>query len=277
MNIPEYCYDDFLSGANFAKACDFVFAEVIGIEPEKYIFNQNVNVIKPNDLVFCKLDFVSQFFDSIRRVPTQCKLITGQSADPVNATRYSLKSENVTSWHGTNPAHVADSLYTIPLGLANDFCKVTLKVPDIKQVNSRGDRSELIYINHRIHTNVERRAWIYDHFRDCSWVTIEEPATHGQGKDHFGRQLARHKFVLSPAGTGVECHRTWEALYSGTIPVIEREPVYDAFEGLPILLVDSFKDLTEEFLESKYIEMSSTDWNWDMLTCKWWINNIRDL
>ena len=32
--------------------------------------------------------------------------------------------------------------------------------------------------------------------------------------------IARSKFVLSPPGLGMDCYRTWEALYLGSIPIV---------------------------------------------------------
>jgi hypothetical protein len=34
--------------------------------------------------------------------------------------------------------------------------------------------------------------------------------------------MARCRWVLSPPGNGVDCHRTWEALYLGVTPIVLR-------------------------------------------------------
>ena len=40
---------------------------------------------------------------------------------------------------------------------------------------------------------------------------------------------ARAQFVLSPRGNGVDCHRTWDVLAVGAIPVVLRHgPAFDA-------------------------------------------------
>lgn len=49
-------------------------------------------------------------------------------------------------------------------------------------------------------------------------------------------------FVPSPAGNGYDCHRTWEALYLGAIPVILKSE-FCGDSTWPVLLVDDWNDL----------------------------------
>jgi hypothetical protein len=49
-------------------------------------------------------------------------------------------------------------------------------------------------------------------------------------------------FVPSPAGNGLDCHRTWEALYLGCIPVALRSE-YCGDNNWPVMVVDSWDEL----------------------------------
>jgi hypothetical protein len=65
-------------------------------------------------------------------------------------------------------------------------------------------------------------------------------------KQHeFLTSLSTHPLVISPAGHGVQCHRTWEALYAGAVPVLlsEDSPVDRLYDGLPVALLSSWEDL----------------------------------
>ena len=43
----------------------------------------------------------------------------------------------------------------------------------------------------------------------------------GEADLHAYRQLLlRSKYVLSPPGNGPDCHRTWESIYLGAIPIV---------------------------------------------------------
>jgi hypothetical protein len=72
------------------------------------------------------------------------------------------------------------------------------------------------------------------------------------------RKIARrYRFVASPPGNGVDCHRTWEALYLRSVPIVLRSSLTEAFErlGLPLWLVDSYDELnglTEGHLDDRY-------------------------
>jgi len=52
-------------------------------------------------------------------------------------------------------------------------------------------------------------------------------------------------FVASPPGNGLDCHRTWEALYVKTIPIVLRSVAMEYFaqHGLPIYIIDNWSDL----------------------------------
>ena len=59
----------------------------------------------------------------------------------------------------------------------------------------------------------------------------------------YRKALSESKFVLSPAGNGYDCHRTWEAMYLGAIPILRRANWPFTNKSLPVLLVDEWDDL----------------------------------
>jgi hypothetical protein len=67
-------------------------------------------------------------------------------------------------------------------------------------------------------------------------------------------------FVPSPAGNGLDCHRTWEALYLGSVPVVLRKD-FCGDDSWPVLIVDSWDDvlkLSRNELEELYLKMALT-------------------
>ena len=67
----------------------------------------------------------------------------------------------------------------------------------------------------------------------------------------FQELLSVSKFVLSPPGNGADCHRTWESMYLGAIPIVKRK--YWPFQefDLPILILDEWEELDEKMNEFK--------------------------
>jgi len=54
--------------------------------------------------------------------------------------------------------------------------------------------------------------------------------------------MAKYKFVLSPPGVGIDCHRTWEALALGCIPIVKSSCIDPVFEGLPVWIVNDWEE-----------------------------------
>ena len=63
--------------------------------------------------------------------------------------------------------------------------------------------------------------------------------------DYF-TDLKKNRFVISPAGKGLDTHATWEALLAGCIRIVPKSPLYPLFEDLPVWLVESWSEVTDE-------------------------------
>lgn len=74
--------------------------------------------------------------------------------------------------------------------------------------------------------------------------------------DSYFTELPRYKFVISPEGNGIDCHRHYEALMAGCIPIVEdNQMIRDKYKGCPILYTKDYSEITEEYLIEKYNEM----------------------
>lgn len=73
------------------------------------------------------------------------------------------------------------------------------------------------------------------------------------------QQVLNSKFVLSPPGRGADCHRTWESLYLGAVPVVLKGYLAPSLvDSLPIHAVDSYSDfleLTDSELDVLYLQV----------------------
>ena len=87
----------------------------------------------------------------------------------------------------------------------------------------------------------------------------------------------QHAFVVSPHGGGYDCHRTWEALLLGCIPIVKTSAVDSLFEDLPVLIVQEWVDVTEELLKEtilSYREKMHT-FNFDKLLLSYWTDLFK--
>jgi len=150
------------------------------------------------------------------------------------------------------------SFTPIPIGLENRNYFTNGLPTDYQKLLKSGvketaEREIHILEAFSLHTNPVERG-------ECSKVALKlgskklERST-GSG---YRRALTESKYVLSPAGNGIDCHRTWEAMYLGAIPILRREHWPFVSQNLPVLLVDEWADLLDIDLNDVNIPHNST-------------------
>jgi hypothetical protein len=78
--------------------------------------------------------------------------------------------------------------------------------------------------------------------------------------------LPNYKFVISPEGNGVDCHRHYEALMAGCIPVVEESKhIREVYGNCPILYTTDYSEITPEYLLKKYDEMIDRTYDFSRL------------
>ena len=88
------------------------------------------------------------------------------------------------------------------------------------------------------------------------------------------REMVKYTFILCPAGIGLDCHRTWEALCLGCIPIICIPEFKAMFEDLPVLVIKTWDEVNEELLIKTIEEFKNIQFNYDKLTLNYWKDRI---
>lgn len=278
---------EIIRAQNFIDKCDFWFAKTaintaVDVSTgAKQVVQRNDNFgdwINPIDtdsicsssIIFCKFDYIDYLISYLqsRNCHTPFTLLTGQSDYPITDFSYDyVQSKISVKWWGVNNECLRAK--SIPLGIADDYCNLTMKTGFEK---TKG--TNLLYVNHRTDTHPSRHA-LYDLFCDTDWATVRK-ALHKGEIQTYKTELLDHKFVLCPRGNGIDTHRMWEAIYCGVIPIVLRHPVHSYIEDkLPVLFVDSYEQVTQSMLEETYELYNHTSWNTDMLTVSWWISRMK--
>lgn len=145
-------------------------------------------------------------------------------------------------------------------------------------------RSQLVYCNFSIGASSQpvytaKRKKVLATLREHDWITFGTMENrHGKrdlSRAMFYRRMGQHRFVISPEGNGIDCHRTWEALYMRSIPVVQRSPEMDHFRDLPILYTDDYSELSPDYLEDQYEKMMETEYAIDKLYLSYWRAKIE--
>jgi hypothetical protein len=150
----------------------------------------------------------------------------------------------------------------IPIGLENKSYFNNGVPSDFRKLISLGlsapqERTNLLLHSFSLHTNRAEREL-------CSSVGVKLRSKWLENASpiEYRRALANSRFVLSPAGNGYDCHRTWEAMYLGAIPIVRKIhwPFVDL--PLPVLVIEEWDELLEINLNSVPVIQNST-WSED--------------
>jgi len=121
-------------------------------------------------------------------------------------------------------------------------------------IGDRGDRKEVV-------ATVPKDLVYYDSMytpRDVAW-----------------NRQSQFAFVLSPMGGGYDCHRTWEALCLGCIPIVKSSGLDPLFNDLPVLIVKNWSDVTRELLDRTVQLFYGKMFHMDKLRLDHWIWLVR--
>lgn len=78
--------------------------------------------------------------------------------------------------------------------------------------------------------------------------------------------LPQYKFIVSPEGNGIDCHRHYEAILAGCIPIIEDNPLMmEKYNGLPVLWTHDYTEITPAYLETAWESMLDKQYNFTAL------------
>ena len=84
-------------------------------------------------------------------------------------------------------------------------------------------------------------------------------------------ELPQYKFVISPEGNGIDCHRHYEALMAGCIPIVETNSIIkEKYGNVPILYTRDYSEITKDYLENVYDEYLNKKFNFSKLFMNYW-------
>ena len=232
--------NDFINGNKFKELADVIIDET----------TKSVVIPDKDELIFfIKTD--QQFLDAFKNkiLPTLNKpftIITHNSDCPVDNKNLDLLDHpDLVKWYGMN-CHIKHyKLTPIPIGIANtewphgnivDLLKVIYKT-NVKDVNS-------VYCNFDVTTNPYRRD-VTKQLMDKKFITFESGT---KSPIDYWDTLSTYEYVISPPGNSIDCHRVWEAIYLGVIPIIEKDLAMESFYSLPIMIIDNWFNLQERDL-----------------------------
>lgn len=62
-----------------------------------------------------------------------------------------------------------------------------------------------------------------------------------------------------------------------SIPIVKTSTLDPLYSDLPVLIVQNWEEVTEEFLNRKWDEMQSKFYNKDKMYVDWWLSQIKGI
>lgn len=268
--------DNFIIRWAFQELCDFSFdpRTVWPTPSKKWPVKFDADKVKPGDMIFVRdaPHFFKTMHDKIR-VPYFI-MTHGEYLDTFQERYFKyLKDSQILGWFTIHPCELFhERVFPIPLGIVQ-YNELYTKQEEVHKKflkYRRCKKEKLLYMNFTDWRNPERKR-IRDFF-------LEKPFCHNGSQcpfEKYIRETAQHKFIVSPPGLGPDCYRVYESLLAGTIPLVQHSYLDYLYEGLPVLFIDSWDEVTEEFLNEKYAEITSQKYNPEKLYMEYWVKYIK--
>lgn len=260
--------------------------------------------IKDGNIVYLPTSAIPWFFGvvypKLKATQTRIVLVTGDSdcSAPVSVLRHQemfhsvAKEGLILHWFCQNIDLLDCPIVSpVPIGIdyhtihrkshwgepRTHFSEQDIKL-DILSKRSKqawNSRKHMVLLDAHLtaYTNPTDREMAYSVLKDKPFIQLL-PKSKPRGE--YWEFMNEHRFIVSPLGNGMDCHRTWEALVLGVVPIVRRSTISSLFDGLPVIIVDKYEDITQELLDNYEYPESFPE---ERLTLKYWndmIHNTRD-
>jgi len=250
---------------------------------------------RPGGSVYVCTDALQRFaLDFLPRITSPFVLVSGDSDSPINeaflanpAIALLLASENLLAWHAQNLLAQHPKLHLLPIGMdyhtmwqlpgmwgitamspmaqENSLLNTLAASPDFQLryvtaycnwhfVIGRGDRQECF-------EKVDKSVCFFEVNavpRNSTWL-----------------RQAECMFVVSPEGAGMDCHRTWEAILLGCVPIVKKNAISSLFAELPVLVVEDWQEVHRETLMNYFQTLPDRKFDFSPLFRQYWMQKIE--
>jgi len=232
--------------------------------------------VAQDDVVFVESHELGRFKECVLPGIRENFVLISHNGDAnIDASFSNLAEDSrIIRWFAQNLVFRHPKICALPIGLENRWIQNNGIVHDFERLRScpPAKRLKVLYA-FSVGTNEKERKPALNAIRSMPFADGPRWTT----SRRYRECLAEYCFTLSPPGNGFDCHRTWEALYLGVIPIVKRSVFFDSFPGLPVVFVDHWQevlDWDEEFLSSTRRELGSILDTCPFLWMDHWVREI---
>lgn len=240
--------DTYIMGDNFRAIADHIFDEKTRCSAKD---------IKKKDVVFINTDLIDKWFtESHPFIKDKYIIITHNSDRVIGKKELGYIDEKIIMWYAQNNIVQHERVHPIPIGIENKrlFGPGFILEKYIKRNRKEIEKKNRIIYGFSLQTNPKERTVALDSLKSNRFA---DPVGNINSQEEYLNALDCYKFVASPIGNGPDCHRTWEAIYLNTVPIVSDDCFIRAFTkiGIPIKSIQGWDDLngiTETELNKEY-------------------------
>ena len=256
----------------------------------------SIKKIKSGDKIYVCTDALENFCKKyLHKIDKDFVLISGDSDLTMEEASFSknviakiANNKRVIKWYAQNLNFNHAKVRNLPIGM--DF-HTEYEVSDDFQLKNMPHYQEQEIINITNHSNfiTHRDCKIYAnwHFfldrgdrRQCyesidKELCFYEPARI-QRRISYQNQT-NYAFATSPHGEGFDCHRTYESILLGCIPIIKESPIAPLFKNLPVCIVKDWKDVNESLLKETLECFILKEFDYGILFHNYWRKNLNNI
>ena len=246
---------------------------------------------KDGETVYIHCDKLKEFAESMKDNPYRYVLISGGGdltfPESLGADyKAFLENEKLLHMFVNNSSVSHEKLTLLPLGIdyhtLNNAKKQgpTAQNAELADVQNTlkpfKERKRKCYGNFHFNTQGDRK-YTYDRKDAIAKIPpelIDYEASFIPRKETWKKQ-GEYAFVVAPHGNGLDCHRQWEALCLGCIPIVKTSSIDVEYENLPVLIVKDWSDITQELLDATVEDFSKKKFTMERLLLSYWVDQIN--
>jgi len=250
------------------------------------------DISRPISIYVCT-DAIPEFAKSVLpNIQRQFTLVSGDSDMPVSLNNLAEAINRITKnpylhlWFAQNKDCIDLKIRALPIGLdlhskwieptiwGGGMILPTLQELELRTIFSCSppweQRETLAYCDWVMALDRGDRQECRDQMDSTACVYPDEPIPRSQ----TWVKQAQYAFVASPSGAGMDCHRTWEALVLGCVPIVKQSGITELFEDLPVIVVNDWSEVTKSLLDTKHHEMALQTFDFSKLLMSYWKHQI---
>ena len=253
----------FLCGTYFKHQCKLQLSSYNDPRTSEFFPKEDKKI--DNNFAFCKPEHLSLLDTYIKigsvKLAEKFNLVTHNSDTNFGQKEINYVLNvfpNIDTWYTQNLISKHPKLKPIPIGIANPKWSHGNQSRFLEIMGERQEKTKKVYVNFNISTNPPARhdclKKISDHYPlqnqknypNAASIKDHDNFVESTQKDYL-RDIAKSYFTVSPVGNGFDCHKTWEAIYMKSIPIVTRWYGVEKFKemGIPILIIDDWSELKD--------------------------------